>query len=181
MTTDMTASMLVGKPLKYVIGGTTYYGIVSAITSNLLTIAGAPLSGDVTALYYGDATRVNQINVTIPGLYEDASNTALITSDLASNLIWTKSKAYCVRYRVYSAVHDSGTHGQASVRINATEVNTTAGGLTIAADATWYSTVVDIAVAAYDVNPGELIEVTAVKAGNGDASDLTVEMTFVIP
>ncbi len=181
MTEDLTATILVGYALKYTIGGTTYYGIVSAIAAGLLTVAGAPLSGDVTALYYGDPIRVMQINVIIPGLYEDASNTDLIASDLASKLIWNKAKAYLVRYRVYSAVHDSGTHGQVSVQINNTEVNTTAGGLTIAADATWYSTVVDIAVAAYDVNPGEEIEVTAVKAGTGDASDLTVEMTFVIP
>lgn len=182
MTDDLTASILVGYALKYTISSTVYYGIVSAITANLLTVAGAPLSGDVTALsYMTGSTNVNQINVIIPGLYEDASNTDLIGSDLCSKFIWNKSKAYLVRYRVYSAVHDSGTHGQASVQINNTEVNTTAGGLTVAADATWYSTVVDIAVAAYDVNPGEEIEVTAVKAGNGDATDLTVEMTFIIP
>jgi archaellum component FlaF (FlaF/FlaG flagellin family) len=188
MTTDLTATLLVGTPLKYVYdtggGATTYYGIVSAIASNLLTIAGAPFDTghDITALYYGDATRVSQINVIIPGLYEDASNTDLISSDLNSKLIWNKSKAYLVRFRHYSVVHDSGaTHGQASVQINNTEVNTTAGGELIAANATWYPTVVNIATAAYDVNPGEEIEVTSIKGTTGDASDLTVEMTFVIP
>ena len=182
MATDLTATLVVGTPLKYTIGGTVYYGIVSAIAANLLTIAGAPLGGDVTALYYGDTNRVRQVNVIIPGLYEDANNTDLIASDLSSSLQWELTKAYLVRYRVHSKVHDShATHGQASVQINNTEVNTTAGGLTVAADATWYSTVVDIAVAAYDVNPGEEIEVTAIKGGKGDATDLTVEMTFVIP
>ena len=181
MTTDLTASILVGMPLKYVIGGVTYYGVVSAITANLLTVAGAPLGGNVTALYYGDPTRVLNIDIIIPGLYEDASNTALITSDLASNFIWDKTIAYLVRYRCYSAVHDSAAHGSASVRINNTEVNTTAGGLVIAANTTWYSTVIDIATAAYDINPGELLEITAVKGGTGDASDLTVSLTFVLP
>jgi len=181
MTTDLTATIFVGMPLKYTISAVVYYGVVSAITSVLLTVAGAPLGGNVTALYYGDPTRLVNINIIIPGLYEDASNTALITSDLASNFTWDKVVAYLVRYRCYSAVHDSGTHGQASVRINNTEVNTTAGGLTIAANATWYSTIVDIAVAAYDINPGELLEITAVKGETGDASDLTCELTFVIP
>ena len=181
MTEDLTATILANMPLRYVIAAVTYYGIVSAITANLLTVNGAPLSGDVTALYYGDATRVTQINVIIPGLYEDASNTDLIGSDLASKLIWNKSKAYLVRFRVYSAVADTSDNGQASVQINNTEVNTTAGGATIVTAATWYPTIVNIATAAYDVNPGEEIEVTCIKGTTGDASDLTVEMTFVIP
>ena len=180
MTTDLTATILVGMPLKYVIGGVTYYGVVGAITSILLTVNGAPLGGNVTALYYGDATRVTNIDIIIPGLYEAASGTTLINTFLASQFIWDKQVSYLVRYRCFSNVHDSGTHGQASVRINSTEVNTTAGGLTIAANATWYSTVIDIATAAYDINPGEILEITAVKGGTGDASDLTVSMTFVL-
>jgi len=181
MTTDLTASILKGAPIQYVIGGTTYYGIVSAIASNLLTIAGPPLGGDVTSLIYMDRSRVSQLVVMIPGTYEDASNTALIVSDLYSSLVWQKALSYLVRYRVYSNTKDTSSDGKASVRINATEVNTVAGGLTLAAAKTWYTTEVDINAAAYDVNPGEAIEVTAVKGTTGDASDLTVEMTFVTP
>lgn len=180
MTEDLTALIIVGMSLKYVIGGTAYYGQVSAITSNLLTVRGAPLSGDVTALYYGGGT-VRQMTIVIPGLYEDASNTALIASDLASSIVWELPKSYVVFYKVYSAVHDTGTHGQASVRVNGTEVNTTTGGLTIAADATWYSTGVNISTSAYDINPGESLEVTSVKNGNGDAQDLTVHIVCVTP
>jgi hypothetical protein len=181
MTTDLTAPIKVGMGLQYVIGGTTYFGQVSAIASDLLTVRGAPLGGDVTALYYGGGT-VRQVVVIIPGTYEDASNTALITSDLKSNLVWTLPLSYLVHFSVYSNVHDSGaTHGQASVRINAAEVNTTAGGELIAANTTWYPTAVNIAVAAYDINPGELLEVTSVKGSTGDASDLTVIMIFVTP
>lgn len=180
MTSDLTATIKAGMSLKYVIGGVTKYGRVSAITSGLLTVNGAPLSGDVTALYYGGG-RVRQVVVTIPATYEDASNTALIASDLHSSLVWKLPVSYLVHFGVYSNAHDSGTHGQASVRIDGTEVCTTAGGLTIAADATWYNTVVDIDVAAYDINPGEAVEVTAVKGENGDATDLTVEMIFITP
>lgn len=181
MTSDLSATLTVGTPIKYTIGGTVYYGVVSAITSGLLTVAGPPMGGDVTALYYGDKTQVQQVVVMVPGLYEDASSTGLIAADLNSSLVWEKGTAYCVRYRVYSKVHDTGSHGSASVLINGTELNTSAGGLVIAADATWYSTVVDIASAAYDINPGEAIEITSTKAGNGDATDLTVSMTFVTP
>jgi hypothetical protein len=181
MTTDLTATILVGYPLKYTIGGTTYYGIVSAIAANLLTVNGAPLGGDVTALYYGDPLRVIQMQVMIPSTYEDASNTDLIGSDLKTKLIWDKAKAYLVRFKVYSNVEDTSDNGQASVQINNTETCTTAGGLTIAAAQTWYSTVVDIATAAYDINPGEELEVTCIKGTTGDATDLTVKMIFIIP
>jgi hypothetical protein len=180
MTGDLTATVLVGMSLKYDIGGTTYYGMVGAIASNLLTIWGAPLSGDVSNLYFGGG-KIREIVVAIPGTYEDASNTSLINSDLNSVLIWELSKSYLVHYTAWSKTHDSAAHGQASVRINNTEVNTTAGGVTIAADATQYATVVDIAIAAYDINLGELIEITAVKGGTGDAANLVITMTFVTP
>jgi len=181
MTADLTGSIVVGIPLKYVIAGTTYYGICTAITSILLTVAGAPLSGNVTSLYYGKTYQTTQVTVMIPGLYEDASNTALIVSDLNSALIWQKAVSYLVKFSVYSKVHDTGTHGQASVRVNGAEVNATVGGETIAADATWYPTVVNINTTNYDINYGEAIEITAVKAGTGDATDLTVSMVFVTP
>jgi len=180
MLSDLTASIKPRMSLKYVIGGVTYYGIVSAIAANLLTVNGAPLGGNVTALYYGGGT-VRQMVVSIPGTYEDASNTALITSDLKSSLVWSLPVSYCARYRVYSNTVDTGTKGKASVRLNGTELNTSAGGLTLTAATTWYSTVVDIDTSAYDINPGEAIEATSIKNGNGDAADLTVEMIFVTP
>jgi hypothetical protein len=180
MTSDLTATILPGMSLRYRIGTTTYYGRVSAITSGLLTVNGPPLSGTITSLWYDGGT-IREIIITIPGLYEDASGTTLIASDLSSQFIWRLPKSYLVKYWVYSRLHDTGTHGQASVRINGTEVNTTAGGLTIAANATEYTTVVDIDSAAYDINANEAIEITSIKAGNGDASDLTVGMIFVTP
>ena len=180
MTSDVTASIKVGMSLKYVIGGVTKYGMVGAITSVLLTVNGAPLSGFVSNLYYGGGT-IRQIGVKIPSTYEDASNTALIVSDLKSSFVWSLPASYCVYFRVYSDVHDTGADGQASVRINGVELCTTAGGPTIALDKTWYPTVVDIDVTAYDINPGESIEITCIKGGNGDATDLTVEMVFITP
>lgn len=182
MVTDLTATLGVGTPIRYMIGSTIYYGIITAITANLMTIAGAALSADIVSMQYGDSSRVRQVVVTVAGTYEDADNTALILSDNLQPLIWKLPKAYCVFYAFYSVTHDShATHGKATVRINNTELNTSADGLEIAADATWYSTVVDIATAAYDINPGELIEFAVKKGGKGDATHLTGVMLFVIP
>lgn len=181
MTTDLTASIKAGMSLKYVIGGVTYYGRVGAIATNLLTVNGAALGGDVTALYYGGGT-VRQVQVIIPSTYEDADNHNLIVTDLKSQFVWALPTSYCVHFRVYSNTHDShATHGKASVEINDADVCSSADGLTIAADATWYSTVVDINTSNYDVVTGEVIEITAHKGGTGDAADLTVQMVFVTP
>ena len=182
MITDMTATLGVGTPVRYVIGSTIYYGIITAIAANLMTIAGAALGGDIVSMQYGDSSRVRQVIVTVAGTYEDADNTALILSDNLQPLIWKLGKAYCVHYAFYSVTHDShATHGKATVRINNTELNTSADGLEIAADATWYSTVVDIATSAYDINPGEAIEFAVKKGGTGDATHLTGILIFVIP
>lgn len=182
MGTDQTATIPVGSPLKYTIGGTVYYGMVTAITSNLLTVAGAPLGGDVTALSLGDISRIEQVDIVINGYYEDADNAALIGSDLNAAVVWRKSKSYAVAYQVWSKVHDShATHGKVTVLINATELNTSADGLAIEADATWRSTDVDIATAAYDINPAETIEIAVKKGGTGDAHDLVVSIMFVHP
>ena len=180
MGTDMTSTVLVGMGLRYTISSVEYFGMVSAIASNLLTVAGAPLGGAVTNLRYGG--RVHELVIAINGPYEDAANTALILSDGGYQLTWYKRKSYAVAYKFYSKVHDSHTtHGKATFLINSTELNTSTDGLTIAADATWYNTVVDIATAAYDINPGEPIEISVTKGGTGDATDLTGVLIIVEP
>jgi hypothetical protein len=186
MGTDQTATIPVGSPLKYTIGGTVYYGMVIAITSNLLTVAGAPLGGDVTALSLGDISRIEQIDIPINTYYEDATDATLIRSDLSTALIWHKSAAYIVRFVAWSLVHDSTTHGQIQVTTGVYgstlyAVSSTSGGVTIAADATQYSTVVDIDTAKYVLAKGNAIEIAATKNGAGDAHDLLVSIIVVHP
>lgn len=182
MTTDLTATILVGMGLKYVIGGTTYYGRVAAIASNLLTVNGAPLGGDVTALYYGGT--ITQVVVSVNGLYEDATDSTLLASDNRMQFVWHKPKSYLVYFSAYSIVHDSGgTHGNVNVMVNSAAVSTTDTnkGPLIAANTTWYPTTIDINTSNYDINPGEVLEIQATKGTTGDAEDLTVLMIFVTP
>jgi hypothetical protein len=181
MTTDYTASVKVGYPIKYTIGGTTYYGLVSAIASNLLTITGVALSGDVTALYYGDAKKVEQLVVTIPSTYEDADDHNLIVSDLKSSLIWSKSTAYLVAFSHYTDTADGSADGTASVEIADDECNLQANGFFLAAAKTWYPSGIAVDSSAYNVENGEAIEITAHKGTGGDGSDLTTKLIFVLP
>jgi hypothetical protein len=68
-----------------------------------------------------------------------------------------------------------------TIKINGTETNTSAGGVTITADATWYGTVIDIATAAYDVNTDEDITIYATQGGNINGYGARVNMVFVVP
>lgn len=181
MGVDYTAVCPTGTPVKYKISTTYYYGIVTAITSNLMTIAGASLTGTIVELYYGYAARTEQIDIAINGYYETASDSTAVLNQLFSSLIWHKQTAYAVQMNVWSKTHDTGTHGQAQVLINGQQLCSTNNGLTIAADATWYSTIIDINTSYYDINYGEAIEITTTKAGNGDAHDLMVSIVFVYP
>jgi|GEM_PF-2703514 len=183
MTADLTGTILVGYPVKYTIGGVVYYGIVTAITSNLLTVAGAPLGGDVTALYWGDPTRVVQVDFFIPGAFADAANTGLLASDARTKFDWNLTKAYCVQIRHTVRVDDSGANQpRVTISIAGSVVGTSNTNAGEAVAETWTSTVVGINTTNYDINRDEAIEVvTDANGSNGDATDLTVSAIFVVP
>ena len=180
MTTDMTASIKAGMSLKYVIAAVTYYGRVAAIAANLLTVNGAPLGANVTALYYGGGI-ISQLAYDASVNVDGSANTTVLLTGTVFTIRWKKPTSYLVGYEAYQTTHDSGTHGKVTVKINGTEVNTSAGGLVIAANATWYSTVVDIDVAAYDVNNGEDVTFVVTQGSTVNGAGLRMNVIFVTP
>jgi hypothetical protein len=182
MTADLTSTILVGYGLKYTISSVVYYGVVTAITSNLLTVAGAPLGGDVTALYWC-STGVFQLDFFIPGLFADAANTTLIATDAHSKISWRIAKSYCVRMLHTVRIDDTGANQPiVNVSINGSALCTSNTNAGLAVAETWVSTVVDINTSNYDINPTEAIEVITDASGSNDnAVDLTVSLVFVMP
>ena len=184
MTTDMTSLIKPGMALKFTDTDGTKYARVTAITSNLLTIGGAALDHTLTGLWYSSG-KIRQIYILLPGFYEFTHSHTKIAEMVKTQLVWHLMPAYCVGFKVYSNVHDSGTTpGYVSLEINGADVCSDAGGLQIAADATWYSTVVNINQANYDINTGEVIEISAIVGVTGtvgNASDLTMMAFFVTP
>jgi len=179
-TSDLTGTITKRDPLRYVIGGVTYYGIVTVITSSLITIAGAPLSSTITALHYGDPTRVKTDTIVVNGYYADASNSKLIESDLFMNdgLIWTNSKAYIVQISYLHAVNDSGA--------TQPKINITNGGSDIITSDVSVSTSSTVRTGInintyYLLSFGGYIEIDVTKGTNGDAHDLTVYLVAVFP
>lgn len=183
LTQDVTATIKTGFPVQYVRGAVTYYGLVVAITANLLTLSSPSLtspSGDITSLKYGDPTRVVALPFLIPGLFNDGNDSALITNDLGMPYTWPFSTAYCVRARFRNRVVDA---------TSAATVNAVIGGSNLLGSNTSLSTTAMIP--AYDVGQnmdadnyvtyfGDAIELTTTKAGTGDSQELTAELTFVV-
>lgn len=178
MSKDRSAVLIPGTALRYTIGGTTYYGIITAITSTLITLAGAPLSGTITALFFSqDLGRVIQMPILIPGYYEDATDATLLANDLGQTLLWQQGSSHCVRMAMKTRVADSSSNGVAQAYIGGSALSTS--GLTLAGTG-WYYTVVDINTTNYKCDFGEDIEIGATKGTGGTAQDLSVLLTFVV-
>lgn len=179
-TSDLTGSIKIGYPLRYTISSVVYYGIVTAITSSLITVAGAPLSGTVTAISYGDPARVQQQTIVVNGYYADASNTTLIEDDLfiKGGLLWLLSGAYIVQASYIAAAVDTGA--------TAEKINITIGGSDLLSADTSVSTtltksIVNISTANYSIATGDAIEIDVTKGTNGDGHDLVVNLVAVFP
>jgi hypothetical protein len=188
MATDKTATIKSGMAIKFTLSGTAYYAIVSAITANLMTIAGAPLTTDagaLTALSYGLLPPHKEL-IQIPGYWSSAADTAMMLNQLALPYVWRGARAYLVQIGAYSRTTDTGaSKPRINARLGATttdyvSTSNTNTGPEVAASATWYRTGIDIATAKYAVSFGDTVELkTDANGTNDDASDLTVELVFV--
>ncbi len=186
MTSDITGSLKVGMPIKFKLSGSYYYAICTAITANLLTIAGAPLTigdGDLTELYFGRTEMVVQVSFYIDGTYGDGVETDLLKSDMNSFHKWTQGKCFLVEFSVIHTDVDTGAEPKINVQIDNAAVSTNDGnnGIQLAAADTWVdNSAVEINTTNYEITRGEELEAACtVAGGTGDAENLSVLMTFV--
>jgi hypothetical protein len=194
-TPDSTSSILmsdtsdfaIGLPVKYTYGGTTYYGIVSSMAANVsITVSGAPLVvlSDLTALYVGLASNVEQLHFVIRGVYGDTTQD-LLEEVNGHYFKWQKSPAYLVTYTVAHSVVDTGAaQPKVNVKINDDIVSSADNdkGVQVSnAAGTWTDhSAVDIKTAAYRIVRGYSVDACCTVAGtNGDAETLSIILTFV--
>ncbi|HSW62161.1 MAG TPA: hypothetical protein VLH56_02400, partial [Dissulfurispiraceae bacterium] len=97
MGVDMTASIKAGMTLEYTISSVVYYGQVSAIASNLLTVRGAPLSGSVTLLRYGGGVQ-RQLCYDATVNVDGTANTTTLKTGTVYTLTWRGPVSYLVFY-----------------------------------------------------------------------------------
>ena len=182
-TTDRTTVLKAGIPVRYTISSVIYYGKITACTSNLLTIAGAQMGGDVTKLEYGVPEQVVVVNFFVSGNYGDGV-ADLLAADMNTYFRWQQSKAYLVAFSCTEKTVDTGTEPKVNVKVNGTAVSTndTNLGVQLTTAGTWVdNSAVAINTTYYDINPNEAVEITCTAAGGtGDAAYLTVQTTFVL-
>ena len=187
MTSDQTATIKAGCGIRFKLSGSYYYAICTAITSNLMTIAGAPLTtgdGDLTELYWTHIPAISK-PFKIDGAFADATNTTgLLASDvnIVGGYQWEHGRAYFVRLNA-SCYNDTGsptTQATLNVKIGSNSVLSTA--LTIP-DGIWTGSGVVANPSYYIINNGDILELTVTAASGGtpnnDAKDLTAILVFI--
>jgi len=180
-----TSDISRGFPIRYTIGGTVYYGQVSAVTTDTsIDVVGASLSADVTKLELGQSSLVVTVPIYIDSTYGDATNTDLIKNDMNSFLKWRQGKAYLVSFSCVQTGVDTGAEPKVNVQINnaAVSTNDTNNGVQLGAANTWVgNSAIAINTSNYDINWDEELEVACtVAGGTGDAKNLTVLCTFIL-
>jgi hypothetical protein len=182
MTTDWTSSIVPGMCLKYNIGGTFYYGVVTSIISTAIVIAGAPLTGSIIALYYADAIRSIQVDFFISGTFADAPNDTLLETDMYTAYKWNLPAARLVQIQERVSIDDSGaTQPKVNISVGGNKVCTSNSSNGLVASESWVTSVVDINTTNYVVTKGSVIEITTDASGtNKDAKHLTMSAVFVL-
>jgi hypothetical protein len=167
---DLTGVLGVMTPLKIVIGGNTQYDVVSAITSNTITVKGAPLSGNIDSLSWGKSFQCRSFVYNIPGAVT-ASNQEI--ADSHSVLAWGIPDAYIVGLDAY--LYAAGANTVLNLLVNGNSI--CAGGITVNADKTIFSCA-NIDTGYYHVAAGSNIEIAAAGAG---ANSITMSVKYVTP
>jgi hypothetical protein len=181
-TTDWTGVITINTPLRYTIDGVDYYGIVTAITASLITVAGAPLSDSITALAYSDESRVCQVDFFIAGKFADATNSTLLASDMGTYFKWTLPEARLVHFFLRVATDDSGAaQPNANINVNSLPVCTSNSNAGLTTAESFVSTVVDINTTNYVVTTGLQFEISTDATGtNKDSVNLTITAILVV-
>ena len=176
---DRTAAISIGTPVRYEIAGVVYYGMVMNVTTTTITIAGPPLSDDIDDLYFGVPEMVIQVDHDIPGAFAAGAEDELIKTIRKSHSVWRGQPAYLVQIGHIVQALDSGTQPNVTASIGGGVVGTdnTNTGLPVAL--VFQPTGVGINPSNYRIEYGDAIELATTAGGTGDASDLTVFLTFV--
>jgi hypothetical protein len=154
-------------------------GIVTNVTIDTITIAGAPLIGDIEALFLGVPEMVGQADYVIPGTFAAGASNTLIKTFQKSHSVWRGRPAYLVWIGNIVQTLDSTVQPKINVTINGNAISTDNAGDGIPVALVLQSTSIGINTAKYRIVNGDVIEITTTQGGTGDASDLTAFLTFI--
>ncbi len=169
--------------------GTRSYGIITGValagTKARVTVTGQPLNANNNAWFYGSADYTEQRTITIPGLFGDADDAALIEHDLNTFFRWDEDDAYLVNVEAVCTKQDTAAvYPDIDVYIGGKKV--LSSGINVKVAPSWINAGVDFNAplagdSYYSVVFNEAIEI-GIKNNGGeakDSEDLTVVLTFV--
>lgn len=122
---------------------------------------------------------VGQIDYLIPGVFDASASSTLIQTLQKSYSVWRGRPAYLVRISHKAATADSGTAPNVTATIAGNVVGTDNSNTGKAVSTSLVSTVVGINTTNYRAKSGDVIELKTTQGGTGNATYLTVLLTFV--
>ncbi len=180
-----SGTIAVGLPVRFVISGTAYYGVVTAGVANTsITIAGAPITGTFSALSVGPPEKVVQLVFPMTqasNFSADTGSTHLATFGL-TYFKWRMSRGYLVTFSGIEKTTAGATEPKVNVLIGGSAVSTndSNNGITLSA-ATWVdNSAVAINTSNYDINWDDTIEFDVTNTPSTAADYLTMSLTFVL-
>lgn len=159
--------------------------VVHSLTDTLITVRGPALSataGDITAIWYGDHSKVAELPLFVPGDYAASSSSTLLASISENPERWVLPPSRVCKLRAWAGGH-SGTSPITNVDVGGSPVcsSNSDDGLQVAAAATFYETTIDLNATNLAIEYGTDVEVTTTAGdpGGGD-SNLSMVATVVL-
>lgn len=177
-----TSDFFVGCGAEYTISGTAYRGYVTALTADTsITLAGAPMGGDVTALRSGP-NQVFMLSVNCQPNFNAAAETDVLR-DIANNpFLWELDDSYLVAMRITQGGVDGTTQSKINAQINGSVVfteDTSAGPQLSTAWAWVLASAIAVDTATYKIEYGEELEIQTDQGGAGDSVEFVGQLIFV--
>ena len=182
LTMSDTSALALGMALRYSILGDNYYGVVAAISDNAyIDIMGAPLGGDVTALWHSDS-KAQPFQIFIAGASFAATSADLLDSIMHAATRWPFEVAHLVGFSTKLKTADGSAGPKINVALGGNNVSTNDSSHGVQATASWVNnSLVAISATYYTVNWLDAVTVACtVAAGTGNAADLSVDLHFVL-
>ena len=186
MTTDITSIVTKGMGIRFKVGVETTYrhAIITAITNNLLTIKGVPLTtgaGDLKDLWYCSNINLNTLVFDLNAKSLNATNASNILTNLATHgnylpNIYKGQKGRVVLVEIISLSKGSGSNPVVNWKVDGQSSVT--AGITIAADNTWYDSGITIDPANNAIDYNSVITMQVSTAATA-ASETSVQFTIV--
>ena len=178
VTAATVAAAPAGTPVRFKVGGSALYGIVTISTGTTLTISGPSISATLTELCLGTPEMVKHAHIVAPVTYG-----AQTTQMTGGQWIWLGPPASIVAYQMQASTVYATTKPVVQVRVNASGTYVSSSGLTITAANTIYTpTAATYSSTGYAVTYGQVIEPwVPTTAGTGTAGTyLMVDLALVI-